>query len=41
MDEEQKNTSVTLAEENNEELIDKIADEILDKYLPAFMELAK
>lgn len=41
MDEKEKQTSVTPAEENNDEIIDKTADEILDKYLPAFIELAK
>ena len=40
MDEKEKEVLVS-TDQNQDEIIDKIADEILQKYLPAFMELAK
>ena len=40
MEEKEKEILAT-TDQSQDEIIDKIADELLDKYLPAFRELAK
>lgn len=40
MEEKEKDTLVA-SDNGDDELIDKVADELLQKYLPAFEELAK